>query len=43
MVFVGFFFAKPLLELMATPEDVIDLSSLYMRIYFAGMPFFYGL
>ena len=40
MVFVGFFFAKPLLELMATPEDVIDLSSLYMRIYFAGMPFF---
>ena len=40
MVFVGFFFAKPLLELMATPIDVIDLSSLYMRIYFAGMPFF---
>lgn len=40
MVFVGFFFAKPLLELMATPEDVIDLSSLYMCIYFAGMPFF---
>ena len=25
---------------MATPEDVIDLSSLYMRIYFVGMPFF---
>ena len=25
---------------MATPEDVIDQSSLYMRIYFLGMPFF---
>lgn len=33
-------FSKPLLQLMATPEDVIDLSSLYMRIYFVGMPFF---
>ena len=40
MIFIGFFFSKPLLELMATPEDVIDLSSLYMRIYFMGMPFF---
>ena len=25
------------LELMGTPEDVIDLSALYMRIYFAGI------
>lgn len=40
MIFIGFFFSKPLLELMATPEDVIDLSSLYMRIYFVGMSFF---
>lgn len=40
MIFIGFFFSKPLLELMATPEDVIDLSSLYMRIYFVDMPFF---
>lgn len=40
MIFIGFFFSKPLLELMSTPEDVIDLSSLYMRIYFVGMPFF---
>ena len=28
------------LELMGTPEDVIGLSTLYMRIYFMGMPFF---
>lgn len=28
------------LTLMGTPDDVIDLSVLYMRIYFMGMPFF---
>lgn len=36
----GFFISKPLLILMATPDDVIGLSTLYMRIYFCGMPFF---
>lgn len=40
MIFVGYFLSKPLLELMATPEDVINLSVLYMRIYFVGMPVF---
>lgn len=40
MVFVGIFFSKFALELMATPADVIEQSSLYMRIYFLGMPFF---
>lgn len=40
MVFVGLIFAKPVLELMDTPDDVINLSTLYMRIYFLGMPFF---
>lgn len=40
MVFVGFFLSRPLLELMGTPEDVINLSVLYMRIYFVGMPAF---
>lgn len=30
--------AKPLLELMGTPEDVLDKAALYMRIYFIGMP-----
>ena len=34
MVFVGLIFAKPVLELMDTPDDVINLSTLYMRIYF---------
>ena len=35
---VGFTFAKPLLELMDTPADVIGGASNYMRIYFLGMP-----
>lgn len=40
MAFVGLIFSKGALELMGTPEDVIRLSTLYMRIYFMGMPFF---
>lgn len=40
MIFVGVIAAKPMLELMGTPENVIDLSVLYMRIYFVGMPAF---
>lgn len=40
MIFVGVMFARPALELMDTPSDVIDLATLYMRIYFVGMPFF---
>lgn len=40
LIFAGVLLAKPLLELMGTPEDVIDLSVLYMRIYFVGMPAF---
>lgn len=40
MVFVGLFCARWSLELMDTPADVIDQATLYMRIYFVGMPFF---
>ena len=40
MAFVGLVFSKGALGLMGTPEDVIGLSTLYMRIYFMGMPFF---
>ncbi len=38
LISVGFFLSGPLLRLMGTPEDVIEYSVLYMRIYFAGMP-----
>lgn len=40
MIFVGILFSRPALELMDTPSDVIELATLYMRIYFVGMPFF---
>lgn len=35
---LGNAFAKPLLHLMGSPEDVIDLAAVYVKIYFAGMP-----
>lgn len=35
----GALLARPLLELMDNPADVIDLSTIYVRIYFCGMPF----
>ena len=38
MIFVGYFASAPMLKLMATPDDVINLSILYMKIYFVGMP-----
>ena len=37
-VTLGFFAAHGLLELMSSPEDVIDLATLYLKIYFIGMP-----
>ena len=33
----GIALSRPLLELMGTPEDVLDLAALYMKIYFGGM------
>jgi len=30
--------ADPMLELMGTPEDVLPLAALYMKIFFVGMP-----
>lgn len=35
---IGFVLAHPLLEIMGSPEDVIDLAVLYVRILFIGMP-----
>ena len=31
--------SRPVLTLMGTPKDVLDLAVLYLRIYFLGMPF----
>ena len=35
---MGFFLARPMLQLMDSPADVIDGASLYVKIYFLGMP-----
>ena len=40
MGIIGVIAAKGALELMDTPDNVLNLSTLYMRIYFMGMPFF---
>ena len=39
MMLVGFVTARPILELIQTPESVLDKAVLYLLIYFAGMPF----
>ena len=39
LTIIGTTLARPILEMMSTPEDVIDLATLYLRIYFLGMPF----
>lgn len=39
LTIVGVLLAEDLLVLMKTPENVLPLSSVYMRIYFSGMIF----
>ena len=36
---VGVAFSESLLKMMGTPDNVLSLSALYMRIYFGGMTF----
>ena len=36
---VGLFFSRPLLKLMSTPDDLIEYSTIYMKIYFTGIIF----
>lgn len=38
LTFVGIFISRPILQAMDTPYDVIDLSALYLKIYFLGSP-----
>ncbi len=35
---LGLVVSKPLLQLMDTPEDVLELATLYIRIYLLGIP-----
>ena len=36
---VGYLLTEPLLVALGVPEDILDLSVLYMRLYFIGIPF----
>lgn len=40
LIFLGWFIARPILIFIKTPDDVLNLATLYLRIYFMGMPFF---
>ena len=39
MLGIGVGVARPLLKLMDSPDNVLDLATLYLRIYSLGMPF----
>lgn len=38
LVLIGWLAARPILEAISTPDDVIDKATLYLRLYFLGMP-----
>ncbi len=40
MLIIGQAIARPLLLLIDTPTDVLNMAELYLRIFFCGMPFF---
>lgn len=37
----GLVFGGPIMRALQTPEDVIDMSVLYLQVYFAGFPFLF--
>lgn len=39
VMLLGLFLSRFLLELISSPPDVIDLATVYLRIYFLGAPF----
>ena len=39
LTFVGILFSESFLKMMGTPDSVLPLSSVYMKIYFAGITF----
>jgi len=38
MAILGVFLSEPMLRLMKSPDEVLPLSALYLKIYFLGMP-----
>ena len=39
LTIVGLLISRPVLRLIAVPDDVIDLSALYMKVFCLGIPF----
>ena len=39
LLVLGTSVARPILEMMDTPDDVLDMAVTYLRIYFLGIPF----
>jgi len=39
LMFVGIFAARPILVLIDSPHDVLDMAVVYLQLYFLGMPF----
>lgn len=40
VMLLGLAVARPILELIGTPDSVLGLATVYLRIYFCGIPFF---
>ena len=38
---VGFIFSRPIMRILHTPEEVVDMATVYLRVYFAGFPFLF--
>ncbi|MCM3611794.1 MATE family efflux transporter [Planococcus sp. MERTA32b] len=39
---VGFIFAEPLLRIVSTPEEILPMAAVYLKINFIGMLFLFG-
>ena len=39
MMAIGLLFSRPMLEWMETPADILEKSTLYLKLYFLGVPF----
>ena len=38
LAIIGILISNPILAMMGTPDEILPLSTIYMQIYFAGMP-----
>ena len=38
MGLIGFIFSRPIMSALNTPDDVMSMAVLYLKVYFAGFP-----